>query len=275
MKTAYLFVFLTLTAQAQAVWPCEATPAIERVLRNPALTDPQIAFANRVAAFHELLRKYPEDVFVHRRYQDRLSGNNTLQQQELQVAEYRATYEKGSTSLFAGYLYARMLVRRDHEKGFAILRGLVERHPDAPWLHLQLAGMEQMPRLRDLADGRKQLDAYLTECPSSLDASALSLIQSLGDKDLWQRTAERMRGQLESRNDPAALSAWPQLWTLESRIRPADQQDQARQQVAEDVKKIRALQRLAAQHAASGADRVALNQGAENLAAFVNAQAVL
>jgi len=84
MKTASLFVFLTLAAHAQAIWPCEATPAIERELRNQSLTDPQIAFADRAAAFHELLRKYPEDVFVHRRYQDWLSGNNTLPQQEQQ-----------------------------------------------------------------------------------------------------------------------------------------------------------------------------------------------
>jgi hypothetical protein len=75
MKTALLPVVFFPAARAQTRQPCESAPEIEREMRNPALTDLQIAFEGRWAAFHDLLRKYPEDVSVHRRYQGWLSGN--------------------------------------------------------------------------------------------------------------------------------------------------------------------------------------------------------
>ncbi len=194
-----------------------------------------------MAAFRNLLRLYPQDIFVHRRYQDWLSGNETVRQQEQQVADYRGAYEMDPNDLRHGYLYARILARRDYQKAFDILSGLAATHPDSPWPHLGLSQMRTIRQLQDLTDARRQLDLYLAACPSSLDPIALNLIQRVGDKALWQRTAERLRDQLTSRDDPAAIAAWPQLWTLESRIRPAAEQELSRRQIAEDLKMLRAL----------------------------------
>jgi thiol-disulfide isomerase/thioredoxin len=83
----------------------------------------------------------------------------------------------------------------------------------------------------------------------SLEPTALGLIQQVGDAVLWQKTAERLRGQLESRterdqgprNDALAIAAWPQLWQLESRLQPAAAQEQVRQRERADLARLRAL----------------------------------
>lgn len=244
MRTAVLLIVSVVVGRAQTVWPCEATPPIERELDNPALTDPQVALADRWASFQDLLRRYPEDVFVHRRFQDWLSGNSALTWQERQLASYREAWQKDPAGVRSGYLYARMLLRRDYEKAFAIDNELADKHPDCPWLHLALAEMRasrNMAKLRDPADARRQLDAYLGQCPASLDATGLALIQQVGDTALWEKTATRQRGQLESRHDAAALQAWPQLWQMESRVRPAAEQEPVRQQKRQDLAQLRAL----------------------------------
>jgi thiol-disulfide isomerase/thioredoxin len=244
MKTISLLILLAFALSAQTVGPCEAAPALERELRDPALVDPQTAFSDRWAAFHDLLRKDPDNVFVHRRYQDWLSGNETLTMQERQVTEYESAYQADPNNPVNGYLYARILIRRDYEKAVSILTGLAASHPENPGLHLELAGMRSSPsraKVRDDHEARHQLDEYLALCPATLDAAALPLIQKLGDRGLWEQTAHRMRPQLESRDDPAAVAAWPQLWQWESMLLPAAEQEKARQQKRDDLRRIRAL----------------------------------
>jgi len=63
----------------------------------------------------------------------------------------------------------------------------------------------------------------------------------MDDRELARQGAEKLRPLLQTRTDPQGIAAYSTLWALEFKVRPPAEYDSLRQQVAADLKRIRAL----------------------------------
>jgi len=222
---------------------CEPAPAVKEDLKKVTqLNDEDLPYKIRrerqIATLQELLKKYPGDFYVERRYQDaRLSG--LFVDRDPVVAEYRERMQKNAKDPTAVYLYARVLIGQQTKEAIGLLQKLVEESPDFPWTHIKLAEIYNYPNFRDPVKLKEQLKQWTVKCPEALDA--LAQISRSGDKELMMSAAQSLRPRLQSSTSIDDLAYWEELWKLEFKLKPVPEHAQLRQQIAEDLKRIRAL----------------------------------
>ena len=221
---------------------CEASPAIKAELKKVAdVYEQNLPFATRLerqkAMLLDLLSKYPDDFFVQRRYQDARRGGFLTDIDPI-VADYRAQMEKKPNDPVAVYLYARMLVGRQTKEAIALAEKLTQQTPEFPWTHLQLAEIYNYPNFKDVAKSKDHLKQWIARCPN--ERASLNLVSRIGDKEMMTAAAQRLRTMLESPTYNDDLYYWNNLWTLQFKLKPVPEHAQLRQEITEDVKKIRA-----------------------------------
>ena len=221
---------------------CEAPPAVQEELSKiSALYDADLPFVvireRQIAMLEELLKKHPDSFHVKRRYQDARQSGFVVNRSAL-IDEYRAHMEKNPNDPVAVYLYARLLVGQKTKEAIELATKLTQQAPDFPWAHLQLAEIYNYPNFRDPAKLKEQLKIWTTKCPTLL--SAVNLIQRTGDKEMMTSTAQSLRVRLESSTKADDLYYWDNLWTMEFKLKTVPEHAQVRQQIAEDLKKLRA-----------------------------------
>jgi len=223
---------------------CEPPAAVREEIKKtltPVASDDEMPYKQRqervTAILQELIKKYPDDFTVRRRaLNDRRSVSGA--DQDALIAEYRTQAEKNPADPAATYLYAQLLVGRKTKDAIAELDKLAQRSPDFPWTYLELAQIYDYPAFRDPAKSKENLKFWTTKCPSS--AQGLSLISRGGDKELMREAARQLRARIAASTDTEDLRQWSDLWSLEFKLRPLSEHAQVRQQVAEDVKQLRA-----------------------------------
>lgn len=236
-----LFTLLTVdVALAQSAQNyCEPTPAIRAELKQT--WDENLAFAPRLekqkTMMQELLNKYPDDFYVRRRYQDSRRAGFFADVNAL-ITEYRGQMEKNPNDPVAVYLYARLLVGRQTKDAIALAEKLTQDHPEFPWTHLQLAEIYNYANFRDQAKSREHLKQWIAKCPN--EKNSFSMVSRLGDKELMNSAAERLRTLLDSSTNNDDLVYWGERWALYFKLRPVPEHAQVRQQIAEEVKALRA-----------------------------------
>ena len=223
---------------------CEPTQEVKQALKTiDALTDADLTYKmrreRRYAMLQELLKQYPRDFHVQRRYQAQRQFGNFIDRDAL-LAEYGALRETSPNDPTAAYLYARLLFGRDTKQAITQLEKLVQQAPEFPWSHLLLAEIYTYPNFRDPARANSYLKQWMAMCPTSMEA--FWLFSRVADKPMMSETARRLRLRLERSNDPDELRYWNNLWTIEFKLRPVSEHALTRQQIAEDVKRIRAKQ---------------------------------
>lgn len=221
---------------------CEPSPAIKAALKKVSkINDEELPYSERLKRqkwmLEDFLSKYPDDFFLQRRYQDNRRAG-FLTDMEAVVADYRAQKEKQPNDLLAVFFYARLLVGRQTKEAIALEEKLIQQAPDFPWPHLQLAEIYNAQNFRDVAKSKEHLKQWLTKCPN--EKSSLNLVSRLGDKELTAAAAQRLRTLLDSSSDEDDLPYWDTLWTFSFKLKPVLEHPQLRQQIAEDLKKIRA-----------------------------------
>jgi len=190
----------------------------------------------QITMLQELLKKYPGDFHVQRRYLDaRLSGFSV--DKDALVAEYRERMQKNAKDPIAIYLYGRLLVGRQTKEAIEVLQRLSQQAPDFPWTHLQLAQVYQSPNFRDAAKSNEHLKHLVAKCPATLDA--LGLILRSGDKEMMTSAAKNLRARLESSKNNDEPGYWGDLWALEFKLTAIPEHPLLRQRIAEDLKHIR------------------------------------
>ena len=236
-----LFVPAVVVAQSTANY-CEAPPAVQEELRKvSAIYDEDIPFVmqreRQIAVLEELLKKYPDSFHVQRRYQDvRLSG--LVVDRSPLIDEYRARMQKNPNDPVAVFLYANLLVGRQTKEAIELATKLTQQAPDFPWSHLRLAEIYNFPNFRDRAKLKEHLKIWTSKCPTLL--SAVYLISRVSDTEMMATTAQSLRARLESSTKSDELLYWDNVWTFEFKLRPVPEHAQLRQQIAEDLKKLRA-----------------------------------
>lgn len=217
---------------------CGPSPEIEKALQQvTALEDeePMIGFdlvrEKKLKLLGELLKKYPNDVFMNERYQD-IKGLG-LRLDEAMSAEYRARLEKSPNDPVAQYLYARTLVGRQTKEAVSLL----ERAAQLPQAHLFLLILYGgNSSFSDPAKLQAHLQNFRATCPESLEYH--SRLFPATNKELLNTATTMFRAQIKERRDAEALAAYARLWLMErNNLAPAE----ARQLQEDDLKRLRAL----------------------------------
>ena len=107
-------VLCTAPAGAASTHVCGPVPAVRAELRKAAATfvvDPQ-AFDQNIKPFLALRRRYPNDLFVHERYQDAVRQYGVEGHLRALTADYQALQAGHPDDLLYRYLYFRSLIGR-------------------------------------------------------------------------------------------------------------------------------------------------------------------
>jgi hypothetical protein len=120
----------------------------------------------------------------------------------------------------------------------ALAEKLTQQSPDFPWTQLQLAEIYNYPSFRDVAKSKDHLKQWIAKCPN--ERASFNLITRLGDNEMMTAAAERLRKLLDSSSNNEDLAYWDSLWALQFKLKPVPEHAQLRQQIAEDLKTIRA-----------------------------------
>lgn len=221
---------------------CEPSPAIKAELKKVSdVYEEGLPFSARLQRqkqmLQELLSKYPNDFHVQRRYQDNRRAGFFADVDAL-IVDYRAQMEKKPNDPVAAYLYARVLIGRQTKEAMALAEKLTQQSPDFPWSHLQLAEIYNYPSFRDLAKSKDHLKQWIAKCPN--ERASLNLISRLGDKEMMAEATQRLRTALESSSNNEDFQYWDNLWTLQFKTKPVPEHAPLRQQIAEDLKNLRA-----------------------------------
>jgi hypothetical protein len=232
-----LAVVLALAGCAQAApFPCEPSAEVKQALRNL----PE-EFSERASALQPLLDRFPGDLFVHRAYQEtmrNIAGYRGSRKLEELIARYRDLAEKHPANPLYAYLATRTLMGTQTREAIAQLEKHLGRWPDFAWSHLSLVEIYQAPAFRDRDKARQHLEAFMKGCPSSLEA--FRFIRSMESSDFVRQASEKLLALIQNATEPEAVRAYTTLWALEFRVRPVSEHEALRQQVAEDLKRLRA-----------------------------------
>ena len=161
----------------------------------------------------DLLKKYPGDFHLLRRYQDAQRSGLLVDMKPL-LADYREKMEKNPRDPVAVYLYSRLLIGRNTKEAIELLNKVTEILPDFPLAYLQLAEIYNYPNFRDTKKSVENLKQWMSRCPNSMDG--LRLISRSGDKNLMASAAQSLRSRMESSTAVEDLGYRDQLWTLSS-----------------------------------------------------------
>ena len=118
------------------------------------------------------------------------------------------------------------------------LEKLVQRAPEFPWSHLELAQIYNYPNFRDAAKSQAHLKEWISQCPTAM--ADFSLVARIGDQEMMSEAAQRLRARLESSNSNEDLGYWDDLWSISFKLKPVPEHPQVRQEIAEDLKRLRA-----------------------------------
>jgi len=197
----------------------------------------QQAKERKVAQLRELLKKYPKDIFVHRRYQQ--AQEAVTRETESLVEEYRALLEKNPNDPVFQYLYAKLLIGVNTKEAEALLQKAAQVSPNFARVYLGLMEVYESRPMRDKAKAEENLKRYMAMCPDSL--VSYNYLQQLSDKDYARKSMQRLREILEKSDDPQDLPNYSTLWRLEFSLSPVIEHDKVRASVAADLKRLRAL----------------------------------
>jgi thiol-disulfide isomerase/thioredoxin len=184
-----------------------------------------------------LLKRYPNDLFAHLRYQDELLPRYQLVDEIDRALElYRSMPDKNLSQ----FLEARLLWRSQVAKSRATLNRLLETAPAFPWPHLTLVEMMEEPGATGSVGAEAHLRSFLKACPNTLEAYAH--FKNVKDSEMLLSGAAQLRRLLSVRTDAAIWQYYPSLWELEFRAARKEELEQARQRVRDDVKRLQTLE---------------------------------
>ena len=237
-----LLLLPNLAAAQNAGNNCEPSPDVKAEIKKVnSLFDEKVPVKvwreGQITALQELLKKYPGDFYIQRRYQESRRGGLMVDGKALR-ADYREQMEKNPRDPMAIFFYSRLLIARNTKEAIELSNKVIEIAPDFPWTYLQLAEIYNYPNFRDAKKLAENLKQWMSRCPKSMDG--LRLISRSGDKNLMTSAAQSLRSRLASSSANEDLMYWDQLWTLEFKLKPVPEHAQVRKQIADDLTRLRA-----------------------------------
>jgi len=239
-------------ARAQERDVCTPSAAVQAgldaldVLPRQTPDDTEWGFHEKAqAAVKELLRQYPDDVFVQRRYIDTMYARyidaaHGRTERSTAIEEYKTKLAANPGSAKLAYLYGVTLIGRRSPESVKLFDTALEKDPKFPWPHLALVQIYSSAAFRDKAKTSAHLKAFLDACPVSFEGYQ-ELARTSDDKDVIRQRAAELRTLVEKRSDVHAIAAYQTVWALEFKSTPPSEYDTLRNKTAADVKRIRGL----------------------------------
>jgi thiol-disulfide isomerase/thioredoxin len=239
MKLLWLAIFIAFCgiSESATTYPCEPTTEVRTALNDaPNVFDFTQSLEERLRPIRALAAKYPHDLFVQMRYQDRFRRQTHLYQE---FDRALAMYRVAPGDPVSRFLEARLTASFDAVKAEAMLTELIAAAPDFPWPHLAVAELTDRSAFRDAKKAETHLRAFLAACPASVEGYAM--LRTVEDPQMISDGAKKLRGLLEGRMDAGSLPYWNRLWDLELRAAPKGTEDAARARIARDAEAIEKL----------------------------------
>ena len=233
--------------------PSKLAAELEQLVWSADACRPDEAcWQERLAQLSALRDQHPEDVHVHREFQNAARTKNA----ERLRTEYERLWQAHPTDGLYLYLYSRLL--RGEELA-SLVDGAERVDQASPWFHLARSAAQRQAGGGRPAVGLEPLLEFMKRCPNNFDVQ-LHYAGSVGDSELWLPRLPGLRSQLERSSILAQLRWLGQLWSLDFKLHPPAQYDDVRARVRRD------LDRLAASPLASSRAGLALrHQGYELL----------
>jgi len=204
----------------------------------------KLKYAEQVARQHavldELIAKYPRELEPYQRLIDFTRWNEPDQFPALQ-ARFKNQAAQHPDNALALYLAGVVLFRTDTPESIRLLEEAKAKAPGFAWPDLQLATIYSAGELVDKKKSAEHLASFFSRCPSSVDRAAQRMLSKVGDNTLQVRVAAALRTRLTSETDPDRLKDYETLWGLEFRSHPPQEHAALRQQIAQDLKRLEAL----------------------------------
>jgi thiol-disulfide isomerase/thioredoxin len=240
---ALLAVVAGALSAAPRTWPSEAGGTalqVQERYRNPPKGTAEAKREFRRKLLDDALREQPDDLFVHRQYQRFVT---TLGDAEIAAAveKYRKLLDEHPDDSLYLYLYGLMLEGRNTGEAVKLFNRSLETDPSNPWPHLELSDIYQYGRLVDKQKSAEQVARFWETCPGSLDSGALDAALERTSPETAGKIAAGVRARLAKVDDPRLLERYSELWELELKATPPSRLKDARERVAADLVKLRAV----------------------------------
>jgi len=242
-----VFCISSLASPAQSALPlpgCEAVPEVRKGMDeklDSTLLD-KMKFAERVAYERKLLEdwmtRYPREIQPVLRYLTVLNQYAPEDYGTYRDGLVKAAKEHPDDPL-ALLLAGKALVGKDTPEALKLMEAAKAKAPQFAWADLYLASAYSTGKRVDPAKTKEDLEAFFAICPASTDSGAQWLLNK--DQPLQPKVAEALRARLAAETDPKRLEDYTTLWGLEFRTHPPNQHDAVRAQVAQDLKRLEAL----------------------------------
>jgi hypothetical protein len=240
MRISFLLALLLGALPATIRAQCTPATAVQTALDqlpNQSADETEWEFRQKHdAAIQALLARFPSDLFVQRSYVESMYRHAD---QDKVIAEYKARHEKNPDDPVLTYLLGTALMGRQSPESTKLFESALAKSPKFPWPHTGLASIYSMPVFLNKEEGIKQAQAFVAACPDSLDG--YGQLTGVDDKKVLASYAEKLRALLQARTNDDALMAYSTLWSLEFKAHPASEYEGVRKQVADDLKRLRAL----------------------------------
>jgi len=253
-----LFAAPALGEEAEPTAPCAPPEELREVLRElgPWTEDcrprDEECTAEKIARAEGLLEEHPDELHLHRNYQNLLralpeeAGKERLEAAKARYAE-RLRQRPGEAE--AHYLLGRLTLDRPE------LERAVELDPAFPWAHLGLAAAlmekdegeatmegadaEEAEAARRQAAGA-ELAAFLELCPERFQET-LGWSYQLDDPELWKRWLPGFRRALREAPADERLGYYQGIWRLDFGIHPPTEHDAVRERLRADLEEVEEL----------------------------------
>ena len=217
---------------------CAPSPEVEQALKrlNIGAGRPvESTLATRKRVLAELLKQYPNDLFVH--MESHTTIFSTAEEREVRD-QYRELAQKHPDSLMFKYLYARSLVDVDTPRAIELLGQIQATDPDFAWTYLELAGIHLRGVYKDAGLVRGEVDKFFGRCPLSLNSWAWYIVVENGTPEMAARYAPKLRERLMVETDRDSLRKWKTVWDLEFKVAPVSQHAKERKQIEADTARL-------------------------------------
>lgn len=191
------------------------------------------------ALLDDALARLPEDVVLHRAYQDLFRPGAQSDPKDPLPERYRKLLDTHAGQASFLYLYGRVLLERQPEESLGLFRRAFDVDPRFPWTYLGLVYFGMRGAHQDEAAAKTHMDAFVDLCPETTDVYSYALNTS--DSGFNRRSAERLRALIERHTDPRSLDLYGQLWAVEFRLTPPDKHEALRARVRADLEHIEGL----------------------------------
>ena len=229
LRTVLIIVTTAAAAFAQNdIHSCEADSATQHVY-NQHRNSP-----DRVAVMREALIAHPDDIFLNYWLITKPGVRpGTF------AAEYKTKLAAHADEPLFQYLYAQALIGADSRQAARLIEQALAKDPNIPYTYLALLTIYVSPNFRDRAKVASTLKAYVARCPG--DVSTYKYLLDIDDRQVLREMTPKFRLAVEKRNTVGVAAVYPHLWATEFRIADPKTQDQVREQIRLDMKRIREL----------------------------------